>query len=521
MIAVQDLADALGGDVLTVLVDEWRSAVDDLTMAEPGVFGRPGDLVLGVATAGAEEAAGLVRHCAAEGAAAVLVRQSLARRRRVREAAAGNRIALIALADQASWAHVVWLLRGAIDRALRGGRPWSEQPEADDLFALADAAAALAQAPVTIEDARSRVLAYSTRQDASDPTRVSTIIGRRVPEEVLTSYRSRGVFRRLATSAEPFWVPVSPDGAVRGRLVVPVRAGPEWLGSIWVVADAEPPVPVVRELVQTASVVALHLLCLRTQSDLVRRVSHDRLRAALAGADPEAHRWLPPAPWRVVALGPGSGLDLWESRRRRRSWPQPQVVEIEGRDYALVRAEGNPGTRGSWAWLRAGVQDLARDGEPVLAGAGGAVSHPARLAASRAEALETLQTLEAADRTPAESNAVAVAVAVTIEQVWARVTTARAVHGLGAQPVLGPLARLREHDERTGTAYLQTLTAWLDHPGEPGMAARALHVHPNTVRYRMQRMAELVELALPDPEVRLALQLQLRALVVTLDHGAQ
>nr|MBA2695079.1 helix-turn-helix domain-containing protein [Actinomycetota bacterium] len=91
-------------------------------------------------------------------------------------------------------------------------------------------------------------------------------------------------------------------------------------------------------------------------------------------------------------------------------------------------------------------------------------------------------------------------------------TALRSGHGLGAQPVLGPLAGLREHDERTGTAYLQTLAAWLDHPGEPGMDARALHVHPNTVRYRMQRMAELVELALADPEVRLALQLQLRAL---------
>lgn len=403
----------------------------------------------------------------------------------------------------------MWLLRGAIDRALGSGlRAPSEHPDQDDLFALADAAAALVEAPVTIEDARSRVLAYSGQQDAADPARVSTIIGRRVPEEVLASYRARGIFRRMARSAEPFWVPVSPDGTIRARLVVPVRAGTEWLGSIWVVVDEEPPARVVRELAQTATVVALHLLRLRSQSDLVRRVLHDRLRTALAGADPLAHRWLPPAPWRVVALGRGVGLDLWESRLRRHSWSQPQVVDVEGRDYALVRAEGGAGDRGSWAWLHAVVQDLAHQGEPVLAGAGDVVQHAALLPRSRAEALEVLQTLEGPER----SSGGYLGVAATIADVWADVTTARAVRGLGSEPVLGPLATLRDHDDRAGTAYLQTLAAVLEHPGAPGAAARCIHVHANTVRYRMQRMAEVVDLDLADPQARLALQLQLRAL---------
>src|SRR6478672_13304400 len=190
-----------------------------------------------------------------------------------------DRLTLVELAEHASWAHIVWLLRGVLDRAAAEGEAGGPGGH-DDLFALADAAANLADAAVTIEDAHSRVLAYSSRQDVTDPARVSTIVGRRVPEAVLASLRSRGVFRRLARSSEPFFVPADPDGTALPRLVVPVRAGGEWLGSIWAVVERRPRSDVVRELSQTASVVALHLLRLRAQADLARRVSADRLRAA-------------------------------------------------------------------------------------------------------------------------------------------------------------------------------------------------------------------------------------------------
>jgi DNA-binding PucR family transcriptional regulator len=51
----------------------------------------------------------------------------------------------------------------------------------------------------------------------------------------------------------------------------------------------------------------------------------------------------------------------------------------------------------------------------------------------------------------------------------------------------------------------------LDHPGAPAEAARAIHVHPNTMRYRMARIADLAGLDLDDPVVRLAVRLQLEA----------
>ena len=100
----------------------------------------------------------------------------------------------------------------------------------------------------------------------------------------------------------------------------------------------------------------------------------------------------------------------------------------------------------------------------------------------------------------------------TVEDAWAAVTTARALGGIGTEELLGPVAVLREHDEVHRTAYLDTVAAWLDHPGDPRAAAAGLHIHPNTLRYRLQRLSDVVELDLHDPESRLALRLQLRAL---------
>jgi DNA-binding PucR family transcriptional regulator len=79
------------------------------------------------------------------------------------------------------------------------------------------------------------------------------------------------------------------------------------------------------------------------------------------------------------------------------------------------------------------------------------------------------------------------------------------------QDALGPLATLREHDDQHGSDYQRTLAAWLDHPGAPTQAARAIHVHPNTMRYRMSRIADLAGLDLDDATVRLAVRLQLAA----------
>ena len=57
---------------------------------------------------------------------------------------------------------------------------------------------------------------------------------------------------------------------------------------------------------------------------------------------------------------------------------------------------------------------------------------------------------------------------------------------------------------------METLAAYLDAFGDVRRAAASLDVHPNTFRYRLQRLVELSRLDLDDPVERLVVQLQLR-----------
>ena len=77
-----------------------------------------------------------------------------------------------------------------------------------------------------------------------------------------------------------------------------------------------------------------------------------------------------------------------------------------------------------------------------------------------------------------------------------------------AEAALAPLeAETELSRERLGS----TLDAWLRHRGRTEAVAKALHVHPQTVRYRLARLRELFGSRLDDPDGRFELELALRA----------
>jgi purine catabolism regulator len=69
---------------------------------------------------------------------------------------------------------------------------------------------------------------------------------------------------------------------------------------------------------------------------------------------------------------------------------------------------------------------------------------------------------------------------------------------------------LVEYDRRTGAGLMQTLEAFFRSHGSPTEMAHTLHLHRNTVLYRLRRIEEIGRLRLDDPEVRLNLHLCLR-----------
>ena len=85
------------------------------------------------------------------------------------------------------------------------------------------------------------------------------------------------------------------------------------------------------------------------------------------------------------------------------------------------------------------------------------------------------------------------------------------------------LAALTDYDRKQHAELLKTLEAFFANLGNLARAAEALHVHRNTLLYRLERITEISGLNLDDSEERLALWLALKAhrVLQTLDESEE
>lgn len=83
---------------------------------------------------------------------------------------------------------------------------------------------------------------------------------------------------------------------------------------------------------------------------------------------------------------------------------------------------------------------------------------------------------------------------------------------------LGPLLQA---DESTGSDLLHTLQIYLERDRRVAETARALHIHVNTLRYRIERIVSLLKLDLNDSESRFFLTLALRLFPIVEEDAAR
>lgn len=502
VIIAAGLAQALTPAFVSLVGPGSERAVSGIELVEPGDGSVPdrGDLVLVVGARSVDEVLTLVGEI--QGCAGLVLRSPWADDSSVQQACAEGELPLLAVTADVSWSALVALLRSALGRGEDASSGHVDHVYTD-LFDMADTIGSILDAPVTIEDATSRVLAYSTGQDGVDAARMSTIVGRQVPRAVRDHFRSLGVFRRLAVSDAPIFVPAGEDG-VRARYVVPIRVGSEWLGSVWALRDEPLPASRDRELRAATEVLALYLLRMRSQTELYRQVHLDHIRTSLHGGFSTRPSWLDPGPWRVAALtgpidtaGAEARGQLWQALARRRGWRQPLIVDIDETVYAIVRADGKG--VGGWSWFTDFVREENRRQQSIGVIAGERVETVAGLKDSRGTADEMLRLSPTALTMPIAS----------IETAWSAVVLERAVARLRSQSLVSPIATLLDDESGSGSDLVATLKAVIDYWCEPRRAARALGVHPNTVRYRLARLNERTPLDLTDPAARLALRLEI------------
>ena len=487
----------------------------------------PHAIVLAIGIQDGDALTSLIAEAGSQGAVAVVVRAPSALSPSAAHAAAEAGVAILGLTRGATWTQLAALLRSVLAEDDIGRTPAESLGgiSSGDLFAVANAIAALLDAPVTIEDRSSRVLAFSGRQEEADQSRVETIIGRQVPQRYSRALTELGVFRRLYRDDVP--VVIDPmdlgQGVTTQRIAIAVRAGDEVLGSIWAAMDGPLTPERTSTLRDAAKLVALHLLRVRAGEDAERHLRTELVSRAVEGGVEarDALERLGLTGHRVCVAAaalaprphgdPRSDQDLIADRERLADALALNLTAVQrGVAVALVgdTVYGILPVADQSAEER--VVRLAEDflqrvdtRLPALIGIGQPAQTVAEIARSRTQARRVLRVLS--ERS--QRRRVGRLADVETESLLLELRDLRSARG---DVIPGVLTLLQDYDARNDSQLVATLAAWLDSFGDVKSAAAACFVHPNTFRYRLRRVAEIGGIDLNDPDARFAAMLELR-----------
>jgi DNA-binding PucR family transcriptional regulator len=527
-VPLRQLLIAVGEPLVDVLAAPrgFDVEVRDVVIVDPeedSGSARGGDFVLVIGARG-RAAMHLVRAAARDGAAAVAVKvNSEADARALRDTAIDGKIALLGVRPEVRWERLESFARSAVDNArLTTDADLGEA--LGDLFSLAQTVAAMTDGIVAIEDTASRVLAYSRSDDEVDELRRLSILGRQGPEPYLAMLREWGVYQRLRAGEDVVRIDERPELGIRRRMAVGIHAGTQPLGTIWVQEGQQPlSEHSERALLGAARVAALQLIRQRSEATAAPRFRENLLTGLLdgridaqsvadnIGADPSK-----PAVVVVFTLRPAepstdrSELELQRAEMTslisvpasayRRS---ALVTTIGSRVYVLLPDLPERSAVSAALSLTREIVSAAKQHlrARVQVGVGSAARTLDEVAESRTEADRVLDAmthdLHAEIATISDVRAqVVISEILTVLQGNERFRDAR-------------LSALHDHDAEHGTDLARSLLAYLEAFGDVRAASEGLHVHPNTLRYRVRRAGEITGVDFTNPTERLSAHLQL------------
>ena|SRR5271165_3270920 len=212
---------------------------------------------------------------------------------------------------------------------------------------------------------------------------------------------------------------------------------------------------------------------------------------------------LPPS----VAPNSGDGAAqrqrIWESIEHFVATRAPEAI-VSARESEVVVVTAAPmDARQLAAACLARLAELFPAAKVVI-GIGGTCRDPRDVARSYAQAERTTQTLQRLGR----SGAVSAFGDLGILRLLLQVPDLAELRSFAAD-VLGKLS-MHEHEHKS--EYLTTLACYFRENNSPQRASRILHVHPNTVAYRVKRIEEITGLRLDNYTDRLIAQVALEIL---------
>jgi DNA-binding PucR family transcriptional regulator len=430
-----------------------------------------------------------------------------------RAVAAGT--AVVAVEPRARWERLYRLVDHVFEH--HGDRSDPLQDSGTDLFGLAQSVAERTHGMVSIEDAQSHVLAYSASNDEADELRRLSILGRAGPPEHLAWIGRAGIFDALRASGDVIRVGERPELGLRPRRAVGVhlsakgrQRGPAFAGTIWVQEGSRPLAEDADDVLRGAAVLAARIMARLAATPSTQAV---RLQELLGLRDGDVDVAATARELGIVEdgrvavigfVGAGDGpsrladvMALSASAFRH----DAQVATERSRVYVLFPHTGK--ASGVMSWIRGTIGALRSELDVELSAV---IATPATgLAGVAAARVEVDRVLDSAERHPGALGRVTSLAAARTTVLLDEIITMISADERLTDP------RVRALQEKDAT-LAGTLRAYLDSFGDVATAAQWLNVHPNTVRYRVRRIEQILGTKLADPDVRLLLSLSLRAL---------
>ncbi|MCM3161151.1 CdaR family transcriptional regulator [Metabacillus litoralis] len=377
------------------------------------------------------------------------------------------------------------------------------------------------QCPITIEDVNHRLLAYSTHDDRTDQARISTIIGRRVPEKVINSLWKDGTIPKLLKTDEPIRVKTIDEVGLGNRIAISIWKNDEVLGFIWALEIErhlqESDLLLLKKAAQAVKNKMLNLQ-VRKNKKIERNqeffwkllTGHISTEDEITDGLYELNLQLP-SPFSVVIFKFPQELNDEAEKKLTYLLQTTQQVNIllftidfdeliillSGKsDTALTDIKQFTTSTLSQLHERYSYKD-------VTASIGGIFTDSTFIEKSYKEALAVLSLKK---RFPSETSNLNSFSELGFYQYLDILFEQRKQTGY----IHYPLYKLKEYDKQHGTDLVRTLEVFLDHDSNVHEASKALNIHINTLNYRLKRISEIAELNLKNMNQKITIYLNLK-----------
>ncbi|TAM77730.1 PucR family transcriptional regulator [bacterium] len=380
--------------------------------------------------------------------------------------------------------------------------------EATSLQDLARTLGGIIGRSVTFEDPEGRLLAHHEVSTCEDPAHRSTLEDAQTPEDILHVLDAEGYLATMRASTKPVRIPSMPSLGFDARLVCPIRLNGTLVGFVWVVEGDNPLSELDSRAAEHAALVAaLQIARQRELSLLEARLGHAGVVALIEGSLEATAQTLeralllgfdPDGCYRAVIFVVDESVPA-----DRESFLRRERLEEQLRRH-LLRLGAAP-------LLAVSVNRvivLLPERYPVETLKLPSVGEEFAILAGRAH-----HGIEGVQRSYREalslvSYARCGEIALYEEQVVPRVLLGDPeARGVFLDQIFGPMRR-----ERRGEILEEGLCTFVANGFQFQETARRLQIHPNTLRYRLQHVEDLLQMSLDEPETRFRLQLAIHIL---------